>query len=163
MQVLRRSVVAVFATLTLAALVGCGGLGVNIGSGSSNGSQVVARVGIQTQVPPNIPVVTLLIGKLLMTSVAYSKSGGNYYVSSTQGTQWGAINNSAGACAGTAYKCTANPAAFTGNIVILNGDCVTPYNNSFTQTVCIIGLSTGTAGLTASLQSQTGQVTVTVQ
>jgi hypothetical protein len=155
-------VLAFCATTTIVALVGCGGLGVNIGSGSGNGSQVVSYIGIETQVAPNIPTV-VVNRTILMKSVAYFKSGTFSYVSSTQGTQWGALNHSAGACVGVAYACTAPAAGFTGNIIILMGDCVTPYNFTATQTVCVLGLTLGTAGLTASLQGKTGQVTITVQ
>jgi len=74
MQVLRRSVLALCAATGIIALVGCGGLGLNIGSGSGNGSQIVSDIGIQTQVPPNIPTV-VVNHTLLMQSVVYFKSG----------------------------------------------------------------------------------------
>ena len=178
MQVLRRSVLAVCAATGILTLVGCGGLGVNIGSGSSNGSQVVSYIGIQTQVPPNIPTV-LTNHTLLMQSVVYFKSGTFSYASSTQGTQWAVINSPAVGCPPSAYPCKTS-ASFTGGIALLKGDCVTPYDFSLTQTVCVLGLgipvdkaaapaiatppvTPTTAGLTASLQSKTGQVTITIQ
>ena len=162
MQVLRRSVLALCAATGILALIGCGGLGVNIGSGTGTGSAVVSDVGIQTQVPPNIPNV-IVNHTILMQSVVYFKNGSTQYVSSTQGTQWGIINNPRVGCpVGVLYTCTTN-ASFTGGIILLQGDCVTPYDFSFTQTVCVLGLSMGTAGLTASLQGKNGQVTITVQ
>jgi hypothetical protein len=166
MQVLRRSVVALCAASAIMALVGCGGLGVNIGSGTGNGGQNVNQVGIQVQSGPNIPNVTIN-RTILMQAVAYNKRGSQLYVSSTQGAVWGIINT-VGLCpAGLGYSCTTS-AAFTGAILLFNGDCVTPYAGSVTQTVCVLGVAaargaaSGTAGLTATVSGIVGQVTVTV-
>ena len=178
MQVLRRSVLALCAATGILALIGCGGLGVNIGSGTGNGSQVVSEITIQTQVPPNIPTV-VVNHTILMTSVVFYKNGSTLYVSSTQGTQWAIINSPGNGCPPTAYPCTTS-AKFTGGIALLMGDCVTPYDVSLTHTVCVLGLNPiipdgavapalappalpATAGLTTSLQGKTAQVTITVQ
>jgi hypothetical protein len=171
MQVLRRSVVALCAASAIFALVGCGGLGVNIGSGTSKGSQIVSQVNIQVQSGINIPNVTIN-HTLLMTAIACFKNGSNCYVSSTQGAVWGIINSTGVGCGGVvpsggSYSCTTS-AAFTGGILLFNGDCVTPYTGAVTQTICVFGLSfgrtsPGTAGLTATVSGVTGQVTVSVQ
>jgi hypothetical protein len=165
MQVLRRSVVALCAaSAILVALAGCGGLGVNIGSGTGRGSQIVNRVNINVQSGVNIPNVTVN-HTILMQAVACFLNGGTCYVSSTQGAVWGVIleNPAPGACFGvTGYSCT-NSSSFSGEIVLLNGDCVTPYIGTVTQTICVLGTEIGTAGLTATVSGVTGQVTVTVQ
>jgi hypothetical protein len=168
MQVLRRSVVALCAASAIFALVGCGGLGVNIGSGSGRGSQIVSRVNIQVQSGINIPNVTIN-HTILMTAVACYLNGSNCYVSSTQGAVWGIINSTGVGCAIApgVYSCTTS-ASFTGGILLFNGDCVTPYTGAVTQTICVFGLSfgrasPGTAGLTATVSGVTGQVTVNVQ
>jgi hypothetical protein len=166
MQVLRRSVVALCAASAIFALVGCGGLGVNIGSGSGRGSQIVSQVNIQVQSGINIPAVALN-HTILMTAVACYKNGSNCFVSSTQGAVWGVINGIGGCPGGLGYSCTTS-SAFTGAILLFNGDCVTPYTGAVTQTICVFGLSfgrttPGTAGLTATVSGVTGQVTVSVQ
>ncbi|HEY6356974.1 MAG TPA: hypothetical protein VIX35_01945 [Vicinamibacterales bacterium] len=166
MQVLRRSVVALCAASAIFALVGCGGLGVNLGSGSGRGSQIVSRVNIQVQSGINIPTVTVN-HPILMTAVACYLNGSTCYVSSTQGAVWGVILEPppppGGACGGVVgYSCTTN-AAFTGETVLFNGDCFTPYTGTVTQTICVLGTEIGTTGLTATVSGITGQVTVTVQ
>lgn len=162
MQVLRRSVVALCAaSAILVALVGCGGLGVNIGSGTGRGSQVVNRVNIQVQSGVNIPNVTVN-RTILMQAIACYLNGSTCYVSSTQGAVWGVILES-GACGGVVgYSCTTS-SSFSGEIVLLNGDCVTPYLGTVTQTICVLGTEIGSNGLTATVSGVTGQVTVTVQ
>jgi hypothetical protein len=167
MQVLRRSVVALCAASAILALDGCGGLGVNIGSGTGRGSQIVNLVSIQVQSGVNIPNVTRNF-TILMQGIAYYKNGSTLYVSSTQGAVWGIINHTGNCPPGLGYSCTTS-AAFTGGILLLNGDCVTPYAGTVTQTVCVLGWTGlrgagpfGTAGLTATVAGVTGQVTVTV-
>jgi len=161
MQVLRRSVVALCAASAILALAGCGGLGVNIGSGSGRGSQIVNQVSIQVQSGVNIPNV-VVNHTILMQAIAYYKNGSTLYVSSTQGGVWGIIDKTGGCPGGLAYSCTTS-AAFTGKILLFNGDCITPYTSGVTQTVCVLGNATGTAGLTATVSGVVGQVTVTVQ
>lgn len=171
MQVLRRSVVALCAASAILVLIGCGGLGVNLGSGTGRGSQIVSRVNIQVQSGPNIPNV-IINHTILMQAVACFLNGSTCYVSSTQGAVWGIINGTSAGCGGVAasggsYSCTTS-AAFTGGILLFNGDCVTPYTGAVTQTICVLGASFGrvgspaTAGLTATVSGVTGQVTVNV-
>ena len=181
MQVMRRTVVALGAAAAILALVGCGGLGVNIGSGTSRSSAVVNKVGIQVQSGINIPTV-VKNNTLLMIAIAYYSYGGQQYVSSTQGATWSIVNASTagyGCPPGTATYCTtAPPAAGTqpGAISLLNGDCITPYvAGTVTQNICVFGVkdgppippattpSAGTATLQATVSGVLGQVSVTVQ
>ncbi len=143
MQVMRRTVVALGAAAAILALVGCGGLGVNIGSGSSRSSAVVNKVGIAVQSGVNIPQVSRG-HTLLMVATAYYSYGGQQYVSSTQGATWTTVNG-------------------TGALVLLNGDCATPYNGTTVlQNICVFGASPGTATLNATVSGVKGTVTVTV-
>ncbi|HME81963.1 MAG TPA: hypothetical protein VKF82_07785 [Candidatus Eremiobacteraceae bacterium] len=143
MQVMRRTVVALGAAAAILALVGCGGLGVNIGSGTSRSSAVVNKVGIQVQSGINIPQVTRN-NFLLMIAIAYYSYGGQQYVSSTQGATWTTVHGS-------------------GAIGLFNGDCITPYvAGTVLQNICVFGALPGTATLNATVAGNTGTVTVTV-
>jgi len=165
MQVMRRTFVALGAVAILA-LVGCGGLGVNIGSGSSRSSSLVNRVDVQVQSGVNIPNVTRS-HTLLMVAVAYYVFGGQQYVSGTQGATWSVVNNTNAfgggkPCpTGTPYPCTGS-GSVTGGILLFNGDCVTPYTNGVMQNICVFGAVPGTANLNATVAGSTGTVTVTV-
>ncbi len=148
MQVMRRTFVTLGAVAILG-LVGCGGLGVNIGSGSSRASSLVNLVSIQVQSGPNIPTVSRT-GFLRMVAIAYYVFGGQNYVSATQGATW-TITDAAGVKA-----------------ALFNGDCITPYTpGTVMQNVCVFGGGTtggaGTATLKATVAGNTGTVTVTVQ
>src|SRR5271165_1235715 len=143
MQVMRRTVVALGAAAAILALVGCGGLGVYIGSGTSRSSAVVNKVGIQVQSGINIPTV-VKNNTLLMIAIAYYSYGGQQYVSSTQGATWSTVHGS-------------------GAIGLFNGDCITPYvAGTVLQNICVFGATAGTATLNATVAGNTGTVTVTV-
>jgi hypothetical protein len=172
---MRRSVVALGMAAILA-LTGCGGLGVNIGSGPSRGSAVVNKVGIQVQSGVNIYNVSRN-AFILLQSVAYYQYGSNMFVSATQGGPWNIINSStvfpfnltAPACPGSVgtinifYGCAAN-ATFTGAILLFNGDCSTPYRGQSTQNICVFGFAPGTAGIQARVAGVSSSViTVNVQ
>jgi hypothetical protein len=157
MQVMRRTFVALSAVAILA-LVGCGGLGVNIGSGSSRASSLVNLVSIQVQSGPNIPTVSRT-GFLRMVAIAYYVFGGQNYVSSTQGATW-----NIGACCSS--SASLQPAI--AGPVLFNGDCVTPYTKgTVMQNVCIFGggpsAATGTFQLNATVNGVHGTVSFTVQ
>jgi hypothetical protein len=145
---MRRTFVALSAVAILA-LVGCGGLGVNIGSGSSRASSLVNLVSIQVQSGPNIPTVSRN-GFLRMVAIAYYQFGGQNYVSSTQGATWSITSIS-------------GPSP-----VLFNGNCTTPYTpGTVMQNVCVFGgpafALPGTLKLNATVAGNTGTVTVTVQ
>jgi hypothetical protein len=160
MQVMRRTVVALGAAAAILALVGCGGLGVNIGSGSSRSSATVNSVGIAVQSGVNIPQV-VHNHTLLMVATAYYQFGGQNYVSSTQGATWTVVNSIGVGCGPLPYCTTSG--SFTGGIELFNGDCATPYNGATVlQNICVFGISAGTAALKATVSGHTGTVTVTV-
>jgi hypothetical protein len=174
MQGLRRTIVALGAAACILALVGCGGLGVNIGSGTSRGSQVVNLVGISVQSGPNIYTVSRN-GTILLIATAYYHFDSQNYVSTTQGAVWGVINapppedivGPPGCPPGLPYACTTS-SAFTGAIALLAPDCVTPYQGQVLQNICVLGVNVGaagatTAGITATVAGVTGQVTVNIQ
>ena len=159
MQVMRRTFVTLGAVAILG-LVGCGGLGVNIGSGSSRASSLVNLVSIQVQSGPNIPTVSRT-GFLRMMAIAYYVFGGQNYVSATQGATW-----SIGACCSAALA-SLQP-AIAPQPVLFNGDCVTPYvKGTVMQNICIFGggpsASTGTYQLNATVSGVHGTVSFTVQ
>jgi hypothetical protein len=160
MQVLRRTVVGLFAASILVTLVGCGGLGVNIGSGAK-GSGTVAKVTIYVISGPNIP--TVLAGHFLtLQAVAYDS---RYFVSSTQGAIW----SSTGGITLYDPTCT-TPAPANPDISVGGQKTTTP-----TQTICVFGGSFGAARsairpqgiavskLNATVQNVTGSVDITVQ
>ena len=158
MQVMRRTFVALGAVAILA-LVGCGGLGVNIGSGSSRASSLVNLVSIQVQSGPNIPTVSRT-GFLRMVAIAYYQFGGQNYVSSTQGATW-----NIGLCCSSAASLQP---AIVPQPQLFNGDCVTPYTKgTVMQNVCIFGggpsAGTGTFQLNATVNGVHGTVSFTVQ
>ena len=88
MQVMRRTIVAVGAAATLLTLLGCGGLGVNLGSGAK-GSSNVANVTIAVISGVNIPTV-LLGHTITLQAIAYDARN---FVTSTQGAIWTATGN----------------------------------------------------------------------
>jgi hypothetical protein len=158
MQVMRRTFVALSAVAILA-LVGCGGLGVNIGSGSSRASSLVNLVSIQVQSGPNIPVVSRT-GFLRMMAIAYYVFGGQNYVSSTQGATW--------SVSFSASSASVKPAISGPLPELFNGDCMTPYTaGTVMQNICVFGggpsAGTGTFKLNATVAGNTGTVVVTVQ
>lgn len=170
MQVLRRTVVALGAVAILLSVNGCGGLGVNIGSGAK-GSQNVNRVSLQVQSGANVP--TVVRGHtLLMIAIAYYFNGGQYYVSSTQGAIFATpdlfCDDAAIACGDiirfmdpsctTELNTTASSTPQTPSPTNLNWVTTVPAQN-----VCILGVSPGTATLYATVAGVTGTVTVTVQ
>jgi hypothetical protein len=177
MQVLRRLVTSLAATAVIVVLVGCGGLGVNIGSGPSRGSNVVNLVSIQVQSGPNVPNV-LRGHTILMTAIAYYFFGGQNYVSATQGA---IFTTPAVGC--DSAKNTMGEAVSCGDIirfmdpqcqVVLTstsptGPVANPAGVTFwwtttvpSQTACVLGVNPGSAKLYATVNGVTGVVTVTV-
>ena len=141
MRAMRRLATALGATAVIFALVGCGGLGVNIGSGTSRGSQVVNLVSVQPQSGVNIPNVEVN-HVLLMQAIAYYQFGSQNYVSATQGATW------------TTCTTTACTAPWHG-IILLDAatNCTTPYApGTVNQTVCVFGVG-GEAGNTGFLKA----------
>ncbi|MBV8366187.1 MAG: hypothetical protein JO194_06780 [Candidatus Eremiobacteraeota bacterium] len=144
------------------ALTGCGGLGVNIGSGTSRGSPVVNKVGITVQSGVNIYNVSRN-AFLLLVSTAYYQYGSNLYVSATQGATWNVTESTAFGCAGiVGYGCTTS-SAFSGAILLFNPDCATPYHGQTTQNICVFGVNLGAAGVTtAGIQATVAGVSSSV-
>jgi len=170
MQVMRRTIVALGAATAILALVGCGGLGVNIGSGPSRGSGVVNLVGITVQSGPNIYSVSRNL-TILLVATAYYQYGSQNYVSSTQGATWSIVNgnNFIGnqVCGSAAYGCTTS-GTFTGAVGLFNGDCFTPYTGQPLQNICVLGYNVGAAGATtasisATVEGHTGTITMNIQ
>ena len=170
MQVLRRTVVALGAAATLFALTGCGGYGVNFGSGPK-GSSGVNHVTIFVTSGVNIPTVNRN-ASLALTCVAYDIRG---YISTTQGCIW---STSFPECSDG--RAGLHPAVSCGGILVfLDPSCVapTPVNvtvdpstfivtvstKAATQNICVLGESPGgTQALNATVSGITGTVTVTV-
>jgi hypothetical protein len=168
MQVLRRTVVALGAAATLFALAGCGGLGVNFGSGPK-GSSGVNHVTIFVTSGVNIPTVNRN-SDLALTSQAYDVRG---YISTTQGAFW---STSFPECSDGRL----HPAVACGGIIVfLDPSCIGPTpvtttvnpttfvvtvtTKAATQNICILGLPPGgTQAINATVSGITGTVTITV-
>jgi len=153
MRVMRRLAAACGATVVIFALTGCGGLGVNIGSGPSRSSKVVNLVSVQPQSGINVPNVE--IGHtLLMTAIAYYVYGSQNYVSATQGAVWATCSTAA---------CTSSLAPFM--LLDAATNCSTPYAGTVTQTVCVLGVASGSGFLKATVNGVSGissKITVTI-
>ena len=165
MRVMRRLATALVASAVIIVLVGCGGLGINIGSGTSRGSNLVDVVSIQVQSGPNVPQV-VRGHQLVLQGIAYYFFGGTQYVSATQGAIW--TTAVLPSCDGALVAC--------GDIIrFMDPQCLTELSNTVgtspnqfwttvvpSQTVCILGVAPGTATLFATVKGVTGQITVTV-
>jgi len=153
MRVMRRLAAAFGATVVIFAMTGCGGLGVNIGSGPSRSSNVVNLVSVQPQSGINVPNVEIN-HSLLMTAIAYYVYGSQNYVSATQGATFVTCSTTA---------CTSAAAAF----ILLDAatNCNTPYAGTVTQTVCVFGVAPGSGFLKATVKGVSGvssMITVTI-
>ncbi len=154
MQGFRRTIVALSTAGLLLAMAGCGGLGVNIGSGAK-GSSFVGNVGIQTV--SGINVLNVLLFHTLLVQAVATGNGTSNLVSSVQGAVWAVTPGTGGA---------GDP-----NIVLLEPGCNAPYGGEPQQSVCIQAVDTGdgisgatnTQQITATVQGVTGVATVTVQ
>jgi hypothetical protein len=163
---MRRLATALGATAVIFVLVGCGGLGVNIGSGTSRGSQVVNLVSIQVQSGPNVPQVERG-HPIQFTGIAYYTFGSQNYVSATQGAVW------------TTPKIVCEDVFFCGDIIrfmdpqcthVLTGfvgtdptaSWIAPDQPGTSQTACVLGVNPGSATLFATVKGVTGKITVTV-
>lgn len=161
---MRRTIVALGAVATLLTLLGCGGLGVNIGSGAK-GSGNVAHVTISVISGPNVPIV--LRGHFLtLLSVAYDSRN---FVTSTQGAIWTAT----GAITLFDPSCS----TIVGTFGVVNG-VFTQTTTTPTQTICVFGGTFGDSSaarpaaikqsiatpnnVTATVSGVTGSVVVTV-
>ena len=159
MRFMRRLAAAFGGTVVVFVLTGCGGLGVNIGSGPSRSSNVVNLVSVQPQSGINVPNVEFG-HTLLMTAIAYYTYGSQNYVSATQGAVW--TTCSTAACTAPAI---AAPAIAKFVLMDAATNCNTPYAGTVSQTVCVLGTSPGTGFLKATVKGVSGissMITVTL-
>jgi hypothetical protein len=153
MQGVRRVAVALAASVALAGMTGCTGLGVNFGSGAKGGTNIT-NVGIQTITGINLLQVNA--GHCLVVQAVATTSGTPNGVSSVQGAVWTKING-------------------TANITLLEADCSHLYAGEPQQAIGIaspviiggaarktLAAASGTATINATVQGVTGTNTVTV-
>lgn len=167
---MRRLATAFGATAVILVFVGCGGLGINIGSGTSRSSNVVNLVSIQVQSGPNVPNVNRG-HQILFTGIAYYFFGGQNYVSATQGAIWTTPEL---ACEDIVSGCDIirfmDPQCLTLLATTTSaGPVATPagaigwWTTTIpSQTACVLGVNPGSAKLYATVNGVTGVITVTV-
>jgi hypothetical protein len=125
MRAARSVPVAACAFACVVSLAGCGGLGVNI----SNSSNTPNQVAIEATTGVTLNPYPVEIGHTTFLT-AHPSAGNVVNYGIAQPVRWD----------------SSSPLA----VVLLEGDCRTPYGNEFISTICVRGALAGTANVNAT-------------